>query len=54
MIHGSTRAGPVGNVLALVDQGEYSTLPNDLVLVPSVQTIESHFKTCYKSPSRGT
>ncbi len=44
-VHGATRAGAVGHVLALTEEGDYSNLPNGLVLVPSVGTLDSYSKT---------
>ncbi len=43
-IRGSTRLGPVGKMLTMADQGEYSNLPNGLVIAPTVQTLSGTSK----------
>ncbi len=44
-VHGATRAGPIGHVLALTEEGDYGTLPGGLVLLPSVSSLDSQSKT---------
>ncbi len=44
-VHGAIRAGPIGQVLGLTENGDYCTLPSGLVLIPSVSKVTSHSKS---------
>ncbi len=41
-VHGISRPGPVGKVLALSEEGDYGTLPGGLILLPTVSSICSY------------